>query len=191
MKCPNRRRNSHCGFITFHLRVFFIHSFQSQRLVVDRTDSLTHSLLSCRCENSHCLESGVTFSMRAMKFSRNSVLLLDSSRSLQYSLRNRRSSYNSSSPTCCCVSIRSTTRAVTPQTVHPHRTTMCSTTAASCNFGIMRVSAQNLFFKLKKASGDSRWRRKMKKTHVNTLTDTQRNKRWNTGVKETKNRCSM
>lgn len=40
--------------------------------------------------NSHCLESGVTFSMRAMKFSRNSVLLLDSSRSLQYSLRNRR-----------------------------------------------------------------------------------------------------
>lgn len=41
--------------------------------------------------NSHCLESGVTFSIRAMKLSRNSVLLLDSSRSLQYSLRRRRS----------------------------------------------------------------------------------------------------
>lgn len=40
---------------------------------------------------SHCLESGVTFSMRAMKLSRNSVLLLDSSSSLQYSLRKRRS----------------------------------------------------------------------------------------------------
>lgn len=35
---------------------------------------------------SHCLESGVTFSMRAIKFSRNSVLLSDKSRSLQYSL---------------------------------------------------------------------------------------------------------
>lgn len=38
---------------------------------------------------SHCLESGVTFSIRAMKLSRNSVLLLDSSRSLQYSLKKR------------------------------------------------------------------------------------------------------
>lgn len=34
----------------------------------------------------HCLESGVTFSMRAIKFSRNSVLLSDRLRSLQYSL---------------------------------------------------------------------------------------------------------
>lgn len=35
---------------------------------------------------SHCLESGVTFSMRAMKFSRNSVLFPESFKSLQYSL---------------------------------------------------------------------------------------------------------
>lgn len=40
-----------------------------------------------RWRDSHCLESGVTFSMRAMKLSRNSVLLLESSSSLQYSLR--------------------------------------------------------------------------------------------------------
>ena len=42
---------------------------------------------------SHCLESGVTFSIRAMKLSRNSVLLLDSSRSLQYSLKKRKSCF--------------------------------------------------------------------------------------------------
>lgn len=50
-------------------------------------------LFQCFCwvdSNWHCLESGVTFSMRAMKLSRNSVLLLDNSRSLQYSLRKKK-----------------------------------------------------------------------------------------------------
>lgn len=50
---------------------------------------LTVGLVLCWFWTSHCLESGVTFSMRAIKLSRNSVLLLDSSRSLQYSLKNR------------------------------------------------------------------------------------------------------
>lgn len=36
--------------------------------------------------HSHCLESGVTFSMSSMKFFRNSVLLSEAFRSLQYSL---------------------------------------------------------------------------------------------------------
>lgn len=35
---------------------------------------------------SHCLESGVTFSMSSMKFFRNSVLLSEAFKSLQYSL---------------------------------------------------------------------------------------------------------
>lgn len=37
-------------------------------------------------QHSHCLESGVTFSMSSMKFFRNSVLLSEAFRSLQYSL---------------------------------------------------------------------------------------------------------
>lgn len=41
---------------------------------------------SCPTRHSHCLESGVTFSMSSMKFFRNSVLLSEAFRSLQYSL---------------------------------------------------------------------------------------------------------
>ena len=40
----------------------------------------------CPTRHSHCLESGVTFSMSSMKFFRNSVLLSEAFRSLQYSL---------------------------------------------------------------------------------------------------------
>lgn len=50
---------------------------------------LTQPLPRSRCPAlySHCLESGVTFSMSSMKFFRNSVLLSEAFRSLQYSLR--------------------------------------------------------------------------------------------------------
>lgn len=44
----------------------------------------------CPTRHSHCLESGVTFSMSSMKFFRNSVLLSEAFRSLQYSLGVRR-----------------------------------------------------------------------------------------------------
>lgn len=40
----------------------------------------------CPTRHSHCLESGVTFSISSMKFFRNSVLLSEAFRSLQYSL---------------------------------------------------------------------------------------------------------
>lgn len=55
--------------------------------------NINHHVIQCwsriSSEVSHCLESGVTFSIRAIKLFRNSVLLLESSNSLQYSLRSR------------------------------------------------------------------------------------------------------
>lgn len=56
-------------------------------------ENLLHALTlalrrrGCPVMYSHCLESGVTFSISSMKFFRNSVLLSEAFKSLQYSLR--------------------------------------------------------------------------------------------------------